>query len=133
MTIRAHELALLDLSKHGSLTHSTQVADVVFLIASGEMVPAHRGVMKVPPAVRAGHALLQPVVPLHELEPAAALPRHHTWSFGSKVRRVVVLPAVLTPGLVARSASVESIEMLLDSTLPAHLHVYKLGNRPDST
>jgi hypothetical protein len=101
MAIRAHELAFFDFPENTPATDAAEAADIVLLFLAREVIPGHRRVVKVPSAIGAGHALLEPVEPIDELAPAFPLRRHHPWPFGLKVRRVIALPTALTPRLPA--------------------------------
>ena len=76
MAVATDEFAFGDLRQDGLAPSAPQIADFVDLLSPGQMIPGHRRVMKETPAVSAGHALFQIVMPPNYLSPSLALPRH---------------------------------------------------------
>jgi hypothetical protein len=133
MTVRAHELALLDLfPRLARFPASNNAADISDLDVSRKVVPRHRLRMKEASAVSARVGCLQIVHPFGE---TAAM--HHRLPtspnpVARKVLAVVFASTVLAPVLTAAIRRLmKFVQRLPCSAFPAQLHVVRIDIRPD--
>jgi len=123
MAVRADELALRDLGKDSSTAVAAKVAHVVDSLATGQVIPTHRGVMKEAAAVSARHARLEVVMPLNRFAPSFALPCHETRTLRAEVVRIVSLAAGFAPCLMTVTSAMELLNGLLHATAGTSLHL----------
>ena len=109
MAIRTDQLTLLDLSEDRLLARASQIADFVQFLRTGKVIPFHSGVVKSPAAISAGRALLQLVVPAHNLKPSLPFASRKARLSDAVVGGIVRPPAALAPTLTSGPTPVESV------------------------